>query len=340
MHVSLMGAGVWPYAWHCHLIAVLELEKRHMMEQDITGMSDTSQPPDHLPDDIEEPGSAELAAELVREQVSGPVPLGPAIPGQGEDAVLLVETVTTPDQLEALSPEDTILGRIDLEEGAPWYRSRWFYLGAGLVGGTALATGAVLLIRNRRARRRTAFWRAQNALSQWSNQLGGQTDRLTSQVRRLTRQKRKPTSQLGKLSGQGQQQLSRLASSAQEATLSHMPFQRQSSASKWLKQSRRQLTNLSQQAGGQLSSIGAATRATTAQAIGKTQAGLVQVRQGVASGAARTGEGIKSGWKFSRNFTLGMTAGAMWAALFTPQSGETTRRRFAAILPARRPRKP
>jgi hypothetical protein len=311
-----------------------------MMEQDITGMSDVSQPPDNLPDDIEEPGSAELAAELIREQMTGPVPLGPATPEQGEDVVLLVETVTTPDQLETLSPEDTVLGRIDLEEGAPWYRSRWVYLGGGLIGSAALAAGAVLLIRKRRARRQTTLWRAQNALSQWSNQLGGQTGRLAGQVRRLTRQNRKPTSQIGKLSGQGQQQLSRLANSAQEATLSRMPFQRQSSASKWLKQSRRQLTNLSQQAGGQLGSLGTATRATTAQAIGKTQAGLAQVRQGVASGAARTGEGIKYGWKFSRNFTLGMTAGAVWAALFTPQSGETTRRRFAAILPARRPRKP
>ncbi|HEY7347691.1 MAG TPA: hypothetical protein VH599_05180 [Ktedonobacterales bacterium] len=327
------------------------------MEQDITGMSDASDLPEHLPNDKEEPGSAELAADLAREQAAGRIPPGSATPGQGEDAILFVETGRLPDQESALSPEDAILGTADLEAGSPWYRSRWLYLGASLAGGIALAVGAALLIRNRNARRRrTALWRAQNFLNQWSNQLSGQTGRLTEQVSRFTGQIGKPTRRAGRvrrradmITRQAQNQLSRLASRTQGVPLSRMPRQRQKTITKWLKQTRRQLTNLSRQAGGQMGSFGDAlssvrsslrrtTRATTAQAIGKTQESLAQVRQGVASGAARTGKGIKSGWKFSRNFTLGMTAGAVWAALFTPQSGEATRQRLTAFFPSRRPR--
>ncbi len=324
------------------------------MEQDITGRSNTSDLPEHLPNDIEEPGSAELAADLVREQATGPVPLGPAIPGQGEDAVLLVETGMLPDQASDISSEDMALGKIDVKESPPWYRSPWLYLGAGLAGGAALAAGTVLLIRNRSARQpRTAIGRAQHRLNRWSNQLSWQTGRLSGQIGGLTSQMRIParrrsglmgrasrfTGQAGKLTGQAQGQISRLTGRTQRTTLRRLPLQRQNGANRWMKQTRRQLTNLSQQAGDQLSAIGSAvgttTRATTAQAIGRTQDSLAQVRQGVAAGAARTGKGIKSGWKFSRNFTIGLTTGAVWAALFTPQSGETTRQRLKALVPAR-----
>jgi gas vesicle protein len=355
------------------------------MEQDITGMNDVRGLPGNLPNDIDEPGSAELAADLLSEQATEPIPLGPTTPGQGEDTVLLVETAMVPDQTGALSPEDTILGGIDLEEASPWYRSRWLYLGAGLAGGAALAAGTVFLIRSRNTRQsQAAIARAQSLVSQWPSQLSEQAGRLTSQVSRitsqasrptrqtgvlawqmgrlsgqasrLTRQKRRParridtltgqmsrlTGQASKLSGQAQGQISRLAGRIQGATVSRMPLQRQTSPTNWLRQTQQQLTNLSQQAGGQLSSIGSSigttTRAASAQAIGKTQESLAQVRQGVAAGAARTGEGIKSGWKFSRNFTLGMTAGAVWAALFTPQSGETTRQHLSSIFQSRWPR--
>jgi gas vesicle protein len=296
------------------------------MEQDITGTSHENDLPGNLPTDIDEPGSAERAADLLREQETGPIPLGPATPGQGEDAVLLVETTSVPDQEGTLTPEDLFLGEMDMEEASPWYRSQWVYLGAGLVVGTALAAGAVLLLRNRRARQqRTMLGRAQNLLSQWSNQLSGQTGRLTGQVSRLA--KRSP--------GTG---------------LNLIPFQRPSGASKWAKQARQQLTNLPQQVGGQFgsigsqlrsigSSIGTTARETTTQAIDRTQEGLAHIKEGVSAGAARTGEGIKAGWKFSRSFTIGMATGAVWAAIFAPQSGETTRQHLRSIFPSRWPRK-
>src|SRR5690242_13663311 len=137
------------------------------MDQDTTGINDVNNLPGDLPNDIEEPGSAELAADLLREQATGPVPLGPAAPGQGEDAVLLVETVSVPDQPESLAQGEMPPGEMDLGAGLPWYRSRWLYVGAGLAGGTALAVTAVLLLRKRGVmQRRSALGRAQNILTQ------------------------------------------------------------------------------------------------------------------------------------------------------------------------------
>lgn len=88
-----------------------------------------------------------------------------------------------------------------------------------------------------------------------------------------------------------------------------------------------------------MSAIGSSIGSTTGQAVGKTQEGLAQIRQGMAAGASKTGEGMKRGWKLSRNFTLGMTAGAIWAAFFTPESGESTRQRLTTIFQIRQPRR-
>jgi gas vesicle protein len=287
-----------------------------------------------------------MAADLLREQATGPVPLGPAAPGQGEDVILLVETASLPDEPGALSPGGMPLGDMDLGAGSPWYRSRWLYVGAGLAGGTALAAAAVLLLRKRPiTQRRTALSRAQNILTQWPK-LGEQTARLTRQISKPTRQTTMLSGQMsrlaeqaGDITNQAQRQLSRFTGRTQGARLTLVPLQRQSRPNRWMKQTRRQLTNLSQQAGGQLSAIGNSIGGTTTQAIGKTQESLAQMRQGVAAGAAKTGEGMQRGWKLSRNFTLGMTAGAIWAAFFTPESGESTRQRLTTIFQIRQPRR-
>ncbi len=323
------------------------------MEQINTGMNDGNNLPTDFPKNKEELDSEKLAADqltadLLREQAEGPIPLKPAAPGEGEDVVLLVETISLPEEPGTLSPEEQMmLKEMGLDEGSPWYRSPWFYMGASLAGGAALAAGAVFFFRNRKKhQQRTTLGRAQNLLSQWSNQLSGQTGRLTEQARKLTRQiKKSPrrsvsfagtmnrlTDQATKLTDQAQDQISQLTKRKQGGKLYFMPLQRQSSASKWLKQTQHQLNDLTQQVGGQLSSIGSSIGTTSTQALDKTQEGLAQIKQGMASGAAKTGEGIQTGWKLSRNFTLGVAAGAVWAAIFTPQNGETTRQHLGAIF--------
>src|SRR5579859_5064424 len=359
------------------------------MEQNITGMSDGDDLPGILPNDIEEPSSAELAADLLREQATGPISLGPATPDQEEDmllaaallsdqatgpisldptisgveedTVLIVETAMSPEEMNILGPEDTILDGIDLEMGAPWYRSRWLYLGAGLLGGTALAVGTAFLIRGANNRKRRAPFsqavrsslvrshvrsvspRTQGVLSQWSNQLSGQASKLTGQTNKLA-------GQASKLTGQVQGQLGRLARRTQGTALNLKPLQRQASIgnlaqraqsqlSGLSKQASGQLSGFSKQASGQLSSIGSATRATTTQAISKAQANLAQARAGVAIGADRTRRSVRRGWKFSRNFSLGMAAGALWAAFFTPESGEATRQHLTETFRSRSPMK-
>ncbi len=316
------------------------------MDQDTTGINDVNDLPGDLPNDREEPGSAEMAADLVREQATGPVPLGPAVPGQGEDAVLLVETASTLDQPESLAQGEMPLGEMDIGAGSPWYRSPWFYAGAGLAGGTALAVTIVLLFRKRGGtKRRSALGRAQNVLTQWPK-LGEQAGKITRPITKPARPTRMLSGQVSKLAGQAggitdqaQKQFSRLARRPQSARMTIVPLPRPARPNKWMKQTQQQLSNLSQQAGGQLSAIGSSIGGTTAQAIGKTQAGLTQIGQGMAAGAAKTGKGMKRGWKLSRNFTLGMTAGAVWAALFTPESGERTRQHFTTMFQNRQPRR-
>jgi hypothetical protein len=335
------------------------------MEQDLTGVNDaTNMPgkaadiPSNLPNDIDEPGSAERATDLVREETTGPVPLGPATPDLGEDTVLFVETIDErelgeetlppeeaegilpPEEAEViLPPEEALLAAelasasqagtefsgaalgIDLgpnlEEGAPWYQSRWMYLGVGLVvAATAtLGIGSYVLIRNRNRRKRGL-----NVTRRVTSTLGrarlqavpisqGRLSQLTGQL----------SGQASKFSGQAQNQLSRLARTPQGAVN--------------LKPLQQQLTTLTSQAGEQLRSFGATTRATTASAVGKTQASLSQVGQSVASSANSAKSGVKRGGKVARNLTLGATAGMLWSYLFAPQDGETTRQHLKQMLP-------
>ena len=313
----------------------------------MTGMHNMDDLPGDLPNDRDEPGSAELAAELVREQATGPVPLGPAAPGKGEDVVLLVETVSFPDQTEVFSPEGMLVGELDLGDGSPWYRSRWLYVGAGLASGAVLAAGVVLLLRDRNARQKeSVLGSAQHLFGQWSDQLGDQTGKLMGQIKKSGRQTgwlagamNSLTDQASDLTDQAQRQFNQLAKRSQASGIPLLTRQSQSNANTWLKQTQHQLRDLSQQAGDQLGSLGDAIGSTTSQALDKTQEGLAQIRQGLATGVAKTGEGIETGWKFSRNFTLGMAAGAIWAALFTPQSGETTREHLSTLFQSRSARK-
>jgi hypothetical protein len=314
------------------------------MDQDTSGMREGTDLPGDLPNDIDEPGSAELAADLLREQATGPVPLGPAAPSQGEDVVLLVETVSFPDQDEVLSSEGLFIGELDPGDDSPWYRSRWLYIGAGLASGAVLAAGAVLLLRNRNTSRQGS---AQRLIGQWSDQLSNQTNKLIKQARKPARRQTallagalsSLTHQASDLTDQAQKQFNRLAKGSQTSGM-RLSRQTRANANKWLKQTQQQLADLSHQAGDQLGFLGEAIGSSTSQAIDRTQGGLEQIRQGVVTGAAKTGEGIETGWKLSRNFTLGMAAGALWAALFTPQSGETTRERLNTIFQSRGPKTP
>ncbi len=319
------------------------------MEQDLTGANDvTNMPgkaadiPSNLPNDIDEPDSAERAADLVREEAPGSVPLEPATPDQGEDAVLFVETIDERELDEGivppeetggiLLPEEALVAAelasasqagtdlsgaalgIDLgpglEEGMPWYQSRWMYLGVGLVAAATatLGIGGYMLLRNRNRRKRGL-----NVARRVTSTLG----RARFQAVPISQGR---LSQLtGQLSGQAQNQLSRLARTTQ-GTVNLKPLQQQ-------------LTMLTGQTGAQLRALGATTRATTASAVGKTQASLSQVGQNVASSANSAKSGLKRGGKVARNLTLGATAGMLWSYLFAPQDGETTRQHLKQIVP-------
>jgi hypothetical protein len=325
------------------------------MEQDLTGVNDaTNKPgkaadiPSNLPNDIDEPSSAERAADLVREETTGPVPLGPATPDQGEDAVLFVETIDEREPGEGiLLPEEALVAAelagasptgadlsgavpgIDLgsdlagNKGVPWYQSRWMYLGIGLVAATAtLGIGGYVLLRNRNQRKRGL-----NVTRRLTSTLGrarlrtvpissGRLSQLTSQ---LSSQVEKFSGQASKFSGQAQNQLSRLARTTQ-GTVNLKPLQQQ-------------LTTLTGQAGEQLRSLGATTKATTTSAVGKTQASLSQVGQSVATSASSAKSGLKRGGKMARNLTLGATAGMLWSYLYAPQDGETTRQHLKQMVP-------
>lgn len=304
------------------------------MEQDSTGLNDaTDMPgkaadiPTNLPNDINEPESAEFAADLMREETIEPVPLEPTALNQGEDTVWLVETIEDPEFVEIIMPTDEVLMGADapdvdmnitpgphLEEGKPWYQSRWVYLGAGLVVATTatLGIGSYVLIRNRNRRNHglNVTRRVADSFEQVRLQTGALTQGRLSQ---LTNQL---GSQIGKFSEQAQSQWSRFAS-AKQGTGNLKPLQQQ----------------MTVQAGEQLRSLGATTKAITASAVSKAQDGLSQVRESAATSAAMAKSGLKHTWKLGRNFTLGAAAGMLWSYLYAPQDGETTRKRLKKMLP-------
>ncbi len=310
------------------------------MEQHPSGLNDATDIPSNLPNDIEEPGSAELAADLLREQATGPVPLGPATPDLGADEVLLVETISESEPIGIIAlTEEGLAGAdanadlgidlgADLGVGVPWYQSRWMYLGAGLlVASAAVTIGSVILVRglNRRNRGLHVIRRVSGSLSRATPRTQGTLSRLTGQL----------SQQTGKVTGQAQGQLSRLARSSQGAAAALRPFRRQgiTRGGRLINRTQQQLNALSAQAQGQLRSLSATTKATTNRAMSKTQEGFAQVGKNVAVGAEKTRGGLRRGWKLSRASMIGAAAGMLWTYLYAQQSGETTRQHLNQLLP-------
>jgi hypothetical protein len=310
------------------------------MEQHLSGLNDANNIPSNLPNDLEEPGSAEQAADLIRKQTTGPVPLGPATPEQAADEVVFIETISEsePIGIIALTEEnlagadaDTNLGidmGADLEVGVPWYQSRWMYLGAGLlVASAAVTIGSVLLVRglNRRNRGVPVMRRVSGSLSRATPRTPATLNRLAGQL----------SQQTSRVTSQVQERISRLARSSQGAGATLKPLRRQ--ANGWggtlINRTQQQLNALSAQAQGQMRSVTAATRATTTRAMSKTQEGVAQVGKNVAAGAEKTRAGLRRGWKLSRASLIGAAAGVLWAYLYAQQSGETTRQRLNQLLP-------
>ena len=317
------------------------------MEQNVTHTNDVTNIPGNLPGDNEQAGSVEQGLGLTEEQIAKLLeeqPLESAAPGAGEDVVLFVETISVPEQamepspagvMPGSAPEDMILAGIDLEAGVPWYRSRWMFVGTSLVAGTALSIGAVLLVRglNRRNQRRAVsrniirpIRRSRRRLSLgaaplWQSRSGGWANRLSGQASRLT--------------SQAQGRFSRLTHRAQGSATALNPLQRRGSAQTMMGRTRRRLAQLSTRTSGQFGSVGTTTRTRAAQAIKGTQENLAQLGKGLTLGVEKTGESLKRSWKLGRNFALGVSAGAVWAALFTPQSGEATRQHLAQTFQAR-----
>ncbi len=315
------------------------------MEQDTTAMNNTPPIPGNLPGEKNQAERGEWAgglseepmSERFKEQAKMSAPSGPTPPGKGEDVVLFVEAVSLPEQEMESSPEDLILSGIDLEMGVPWYRSRWIYIGTGLVAATALSIGTTLLLRRRRrlnrrlavsrtiikpikrVRRRRALSQAtprmQGRFSQWSNQLSGQANRLASQTRG---------------------QLTRLTSRTPGAGAAFNSLQRQRGMRILLDRPRHQFGQLSAQMSQRLHSLRGSARTRATRATSTIQENLTQLGAEVASGVEKVGASLKHGWKIGRSFALGAAAGALWAMLFTPQSGETTRQRLAQPFRAMR----
>ena len=315
------------------------------MEQDTTAMNNTTPIPGNLPGEknqAERGGwadglSEEPMSERFKEQAKTSAPSGPTLPGKGEDVVLFVEAVSLPEQEMESSPENLILSGIDQEMGVPWYRSRWMYIGTGLVAATALSIGTTLLLRRRsrlnrrlaasrtiikpikRIRRRRALSQAtprmQDRFSQWGNQLSGQASRLTDQTRG---------------------QLSRLTRRTPGTGAMLNSLQRQSTARALLNRTRRQLGQFSAPISRRVGLLRGAARTRAARTTSIIQGNLTRLGAGAASGVEKVGTSLKHGWKIGRSFALGAAAGALWAMLFTPQSGETTRQRLAQPFRAMR----
>lgn len=314
------------------------------MQQDISGTNDISRAPDEVPnervDDLLnegiEPVSGLPAGEQARTDQPSSLEAGELLagnaPSQGEDSVLMVETVIVPEAAEALLPEEVALGTIDLDVTPPWYRTRWFYISAGVVAAAVTSAGTILLIQGLRQRKRQRFLtgqmstvlrqvslpalratstRAQERLSQWTSQIasnpGKRVSQLPKQLPRLTEQTQTVSNQIKSLQ---QQLMSNVAPS-------HI---------------REQLENPLQMANRQFSVLGEKARTTTARTVGQVQQGFSSVGTGVSNGVARTGQTLQRGWKLGRAFAIGTGAGAVWASLFTPQSGEETRAHLAQTL--------
>ncbi len=314
------------------------------MQQDISGMNDTPHRLDAIPN-----GDSDLLQNEGRDPISGeqseqpgniepPSPLeaaellAGAAADQGEDSVLMVETIVVPDATEGALPEGAPLGTIDLDIASPWYRSRWLSISAGVVTTALTCAGTILLIQGMKKRKRQralvgrmktglqkasffsmrgASSRAQGKLSQLTNQLAGQYTKSASQL---------------------QKQLTQLRGPAQQASSRIQGIPRQMSSNGVSKRTRAQWGKSSQTASHQLSLLGEKARATSARTASQVQNSLSSMGTGISNGVANTGKSVQHAWSLGRVFAIGIGAGAVWASLFTPKSGEESRALLASTL--------
>jgi hypothetical protein len=297
------------------------------MQQDFSEIHDTP----HLPNDVPNEGTRFSEAAKGKQQAGKGKPparesaeLAASLgPGQEEDALLRVETfiLQDTDEDEAVFLEGPSTG---VDTALPWYRTRWFYISAGVVATALTSAGTILLIQGLRRRKhqrflvgqvktalRPASSRAQSRLNQFTGQLGEQTSKRVRQF---------------------QKQLVRLSRQTQQAPGRMKIMQRQASAAIAPKHTRGQLKKSSQLAGRQLEAFGDKARITTARAASQVQHSLSSVSTGVSSGVARTGKSFQHTWKLGRALAIGIGSGAIWASLFTPQSGEETRTHLAETV--------
>jgi hypothetical protein len=254
------------------------------------------------PPDIEQPSPQEAAERLER-----------AAADQGEDSVLMIETIVLPDAAEEAFPGEASEGT-DLDIALPWYRSRWFYISAGVVTTAVSCAGTLLLIQemNKRRRRRALMGKVKTGWQQASLfPMRGASLRAPGRFDQLITQ----------LSGLAQQAPSRIKA-----------MQRQLRSNSVSKRTRGQLEKSSQLAARQISLLGEKARATSVRTANQVQNSLSSVGTGISNGVAYTGKSVHHTWNLGRIFAIGLGSGAVWASLFTPRSGEENRAHLAEIL--------
>lgn len=314
------------------------------MQQDVSGMNDTPHRLDDIPHengdflmnegldplsggqaeqppDIERPSPLE-AAEL----------LAGAAADQGEDSVLMVETIVVSDAAEGAFPEGAAPGTLDLNMALPWYRSRWFYISAGVVTTALTCTGTILLIQgmNKRKRRRALVGRMKTGLQQASFfSMRGAGSRAQGKLNQLTNQL---AGQYTRSASQLQKQLTQLRGPAQQASSRIQGIPRQMSSNGVSKRTRAQWGKSSKIAGSQLRLLGEKARTTSARTANQVQNSLASMGTGISNGVANTGKSAQHAWGLGRIFAIGIGAGAVWASLFTPRSGEENRAHLADTL--------
>lgn len=314
------------------------------MQQDISGMNDTphqrddiphengdfllnegldplSGEPSEQPTDIEQPSPLE-AAELLES----------AAASQGEDSVLMVETIILPDTAEDTFPEEGGIGAADLEMTLPWYRSRWVYIGAGVLTTALTCAGTLLLMQemSKRKRRRALVGRMKTGLQQASFfSMRGASASAQGRLNQLADQL---AGQYARSASRMQKQLTHLRGPAQQASSRIQGIPRQMSSNGVTKRTRAQWGKSSQIAGRQLSLLSEKARATSARTANQVQNSLSSMGTGISNGVANTGKSVQHAWSLGRVFAIGLGSGAVWASLLTPRSGEENRAHLASTL--------
>lgn len=252
-------------------------------------------------------------------------------PPQGEpsyeDNVLIVETIAFPDAADlassielaaAAEPASSAEVWFAMPEGEtrlPWYRTRWFSIGAGVLASALLGVGAALVIRQMQRRRHQRF----SLRSLKSLQAAAQRLSLPP---------------LRQVTTRSQQQINHLTNQSGTA-LSARTHELQDSLSRLTNRARAQQEPLARWMRDQASQLNTQTRALSARTVEQLQQGLSAARESVAAGASTTGTTLKHGWRSGRSLAFGVGVGALWASLFTPHSGQATRAHLADLFQRR-----